>query len=69
MAEEVSIYTNIAVSDTFINQRLKQQGILTIFELFHVSTIFPNIPFLLNFIFGVNLGDFADLFYNQSSFP
>ncbi|MFM6081482.1 MAG: hypothetical protein ACKPCI_23715, partial [Dolichospermum sp.] len=68
MAEEVSIYTNIAVSDTFINQRLKQQGILTIFELFHVSTIFPNIPFLLNFIFGVNLGRFPYLSYNKTSF-
>jgi hypothetical protein len=31
MAEEVLIHTNIAVSHTFINQRLKQQGILTIF--------------------------------------
>ena len=31
MAEEVLIHTSIAVSDTFIDQRLKQQGILTIF--------------------------------------
>lgn len=31
MAEEVLIYTGIAMSDTLINQRLKQQGILTIF--------------------------------------
>jgi hypothetical protein len=31
MAEEVLIHTNIAVSDTFIDQHLRQQGILTIF--------------------------------------
>jgi hypothetical protein len=31
MAEEVSIHTSNAVSDTFIDQHLKQQGILTIF--------------------------------------
>jgi hypothetical protein len=31
MAEEVLIHTNILVSDTFIDQHLKQQGILTIF--------------------------------------
>ncbi|BAZ88299.1 hypothetical protein NIES806_45360 [Dolichospermum compactum NIES-806] len=31
MAEEVLIHTNIAVSDNFIDQHLKQQGILTIF--------------------------------------
>jgi hypothetical protein len=31
MAEEVLIHTNIAVSDTFIDQQFKQQGILTFF--------------------------------------